>query len=331
VLPAGALLAQPSVDVVHEVAQSIRPLYVRTTKDDLDLPDIDFRVQPVPVEGLHAQLYAALRAQYSGLLPMGRQERARWARMGEVVMYLLEAATNPGLLAAGSSTYDPMEFRHPPLQVPADSTLAELVGDFGAYQTPRKFVELAKLVDANRNQGRKTLVWSNFVRNLQLLERTFAALEPALVHGGVPSEITQPDAPRTREAEVQRFRTDPACWVLLANPAAMAEGISLHTACHDAVYLERTFNAGQYLQSLDRIHRLGLTEDTRVTFLVSEGTIDEAVAQRVEDKARALSAMLDDPAMLVMSLPDEEDVGDPLDPTDAADVAALFAHLRGDG
>jgi SNF2 family DNA or RNA helicase len=224
-----------------------------------------------------------------------------------------------------------MEFRHPPLPVPPDSTLAELVGDFGLYQTPRKFIELAKLVEANRAQGNKTLVWSNFVRNLQLLERHFASLQPALVHGGVPSEVTLPDATRTREAEVHRFRTDPECWVLLANPAAMGEGVSLHTACHDAVYLERTFNAGQYLQSLDRIHRLGLTEDTRVTFLVSEGTIDEAVAARVQDKAVALSAMLDDPAMLTMSLPDEEDIGDPLDPTDDADVAALFAHLRGDG
>ena len=40
--------------------------------------------------------------------------------------------------------------------------------------------------------------------------------------------------------------------------------------------------------------------------------------------------MLDDPDMLTMALPDEDDVGEPLDPTDAADVAALFAHLRGD-
>jgi SNF2 family DNA or RNA helicase len=330
VLPAAALSPRPSIDVAHQIARSIRPLYVRTTKQDLELPEIEFTVQPVPVEGIHAELYAALRSQYAGRLPMGRQERAGWARMGEVVMYLLEAATNPGLLAAGSSDHDPMEFRHPPLPVPADSTLAELVGDFGAYETPRKFVELARLVNGNRECGRKTLVWSNFVRNLQLLERAFAALQPALVHGGVPSEITQPGAPRTREAELHRFRSEPDCWVLLANPAAMAEGVSLHTVCHDAVYLERTFNAGQYLQSLDRIHRLGLTEDTRVTFLVSRGTIDEAVAQRVRDKAEALSAMLNDPAMLIMSLPDEEDVGDPLDPTDAADVAALFAHLRGD-
>ena len=45
--------------------------------------------------------------------------------------------------------------------------------------------------------------------------------------------------------------------VLLANPQAMSEGISLHLECHDAIWLDRTYNAGQYLQGIDRIHRLG--------------------------------------------------------------------------
>jgi len=331
VLPAAALVSRPLGEASRQVAQAIRPLYVRTTKRDLGLPPITFLTQPVPLEELHRQLYSALRSQHAGGLSMGRQEQAQWSRMGEVVMYLLEAASNPGLLAAGSSRFDPLQFRHPPLAVPAGSTLAELIGAYGAYETPRKFVELARILDENQRQKRKTLVWSNFVRNLQLLEGTLSGLSPAIVHGGIPSEVTQPEAPCTREDELKRFREDPDCWVLLANPAAMAEGVSLHTVCHDAVYLERTFNAGQYLQSLDRIHRLGLTVDTRVTFLVSEGTIDEVVARRVHEKASALAEMLRDPDMLSMALPDEDDVGEPLDPTDAGDVAALFAHLRGDG
>lgn len=333
VLPATAFASPPTDDAVRSVAQSIRPLFVRTTKEDLDLPDIDFTVQPVKLNDLHRDIYDALRRQYAGRFAMGRQEQADWSRMGEVVMYLLEAATNPGLLAAGSSQYDPLEFVHPPLAIPVDSTLAELVGAYGAYETPQKFIDLGELLVANSEDDRKTLVWTNFVRNIQLLERDLARLEPAVIHGGIPSDSTQPGAARTREAELGRFRTDPRCRVLLANPAAMAEGISLHTVCHDAIYLDRTFNAGQYLQSLDRIHRLGLDKERdhiRVTFLVSEGTIDETVAERVEMKATRLATMLDDPYMLTMALPDEEDVGEPMDPSDAADVAALFAHLRGE-
>jgi SNF2 family DNA or RNA helicase len=114
--------------------------------------------------------------------------------------------------------------------------------------------------------------------------------------------------------------------VLLANPAAMSEGVSLHHTCHDAIYLERTFNAGQYLQSIDRIHRLGLEPgtETRITFLLSEGTIDEVVDGRIRVKAERLSEMLSDPDLVTMALPDEEMSGSSIEP---ADLDALFAHL----
>jgi SNF2 family DNA or RNA helicase len=152
----------------------------------------------------------------------------------------------------------------------------------------------------------------------------------ALIYGGIPSEFADPNATRTREGELARFRTDPACAVLLANPAAMSEGVSLHQVCHDAIYLDRTFNAGQYLQSIDRIHRLGLApgQETRITFLLTTGTIDEVIDSRIREKAERLGEMLDDPDLSTMALPSDEDYGPALDST--ADMVALFAHLRGD-
>ena len=39
-------------------------------------------------------------------------------------------------------------------------------------------------------------------------------------------------------------------------PGAPFESISLHKACHHSIYLERTFNAGHFIQSKDRIHRV---------------------------------------------------------------------------
>jgi SNF2 family DNA or RNA helicase len=329
VLPAAAYAARPPDDIGHQVAEAIRPVFTRTTKSELDLPEVDLRPLPVPMEPLHAEIYAALRDRYSGRFRLSQRDRLTFAQMGEVVMYLLEAATNPGLLVAGSSDDDAIRFRHPPLPIPADSALAELVAAYAAYENPAKFVALARLVQENADQGRKTLVWSSFVRNLQALEPVLAPHQPALIHGGVPSELTAPAAERTREQELDRFRHDPGCMVLLANPAALAEGISLHDACHDAIYVERTFNAGQYLQSLDRIHRLGLRRDDepRVTFLLSPGTVDDVVDARVREKAERLGHMLDDPDIALMALPDEDDAGTPLGPADPEDLAALFAHL----
>lgn len=331
VLPAGAWVRRPTPDIGSQVGEAIGPLYARTTKTDLDLPDVEMNVVPVELAGLQRDIYTALRSRYAGTLPHDARAQAGFARMGEVVMYLLEAATNPDLLTAGSSTDDPPYFRHPPLEISGDMTLADLLAAYGEYETPAKFVKLLEVLQENREAGRKTVVWSNFVRNLELLHSSLTdPYSPAVVHGGIPSSFNNAQAEPNREGELDRFRNDPECWVLLANPAAVGEGISLHHSCHEAVYLERTFNAGQYLQSLDRIHRLGLQPDdhTRVTFLICQETVDEVVDQRVAEKSERLGQMLRDPDIATMALPDEEDVGPPFNTADVADVEALFGHLR---
>jgi len=252
------------------------------------------------------------------------------AQMGEVTVYLLQAATNPALLIRRLQNQGPAEFRYPSLEIPIGSKLAELIARYPRHEIPRKFQKLAVMVDRNTSLGRKTLVWSNFPDNLLALERLLARFEPALIYGAIPMDDgTLPSDVRTRQAELKRFRSDPNCLVLLANPAATAEGVSLHEVCHDAIYLDRTFNAGQYLQSLDRIHRLGLEPgtETRITFLLAVGTIDEAVDSRVAVKAERLSQMLNDPDLIAMALPDDEDYGEAIE--DVGDLSALFEHLRG--
>lgn len=330
VLPGDVWATRPPDDIGPKVAAAIAPLYVRTTKDDLDLPGVEHNVVPIPLEGVQRAIYEALRNRYSGTLRLDQRARATFSRMGQVLMYLLEAASNPALLTAGSSSSDPLYFQHPPLPISSDHSLADLLASYSAYETPAKFIALFQLLEENKANERKTLVWSNFVRNLELLRGELGVYGPAIVHGGIPSVFNQPGAELTREGELERFRDDDECWVLLANPAAVGEGISLHRHCHEAIYVERTFNAGQYLQSLDRIHRLGLRPEdhTRISFLICEGTVDQVVAERVAEKATRLGEMLDDPAVATLSLPDEEDVGSPFDPGDGADLAALFAHLR---
>ena len=321
-------MRRPDPEAATSIARSIRPLFVRTTKRELNLPPPSHSVVQLPLEGLQAEIYQALCDQYAGRLTVSRRDRSTLSRMGRVLMYLLEASTNPALLPVGSSDHDPLEFRHPPIAIAQGSRLADLLAEYGKYETPRKFVELARIVRGNAAEGRKTLVWTNFVRNLSSLERLFRGLNPAVVHGGVPTAVTAPQSVVNRETEIERFRSDPSCALLLANPAAVGEGISLHDACHDAVYLDRTFNAGQYLQSVDRIHRLGLKpgDETRITFLMTTGTIDEVVDERVRVKAERLGQMLEDDDISLMALPDDEDYGPALETEE--DLEALFAHLR---
>jgi hypothetical protein len=331
-IPPAARTDPPPPNAGHLIARAIAPLYVRTTKNELGLPRPDYKPLLVPMSPIQADIYRALQSQYVGQFDLNRTDRATLARMGRVVMYMLEASTNPALLTAGSDDdLDRIEFRHPPIEAPAGSRLRELIEEYARYETPKKFEQLAVLVKKSAEAGGKVLVWSNFVRNLGVLQRMLALFQPAVIHGGIPSEVSMPLASLTREMELERFRNDPNCLVLLANPAAMSEGVSLHEVCHHAIYLDRTFNAGQYLQSVDRIHRLGLAPGvtTTITFLITEETVDEVVDDRVYRKAARLAEMLDDPEMLTLALPDDDDYGPAIDSVD--DVAALFAHLRGEG
>lgn len=324
-LPQAAFAQDPPATAMTQVNRVIRPLYVRTTKSELNLPPVRIVRDPVPLGALQQQIYDALLSRYAGMFDLDRRDAAMFAQMGEVTMYLLQAASSPRLLASAG---DPARaYRYPPLAIPPGSRLARLVDTYADHEVPAKIERACRLVHANAAMDRKTLVWSNFPDNLLDLEQQLAALQPALVYGAVVSDEAAAPGVRTRERELERFRDDESCRALLANPAALAEGVSLHHACHDAIYIDRTFNAGQYLQSLDRIHRLGLRDDTetRVTVLLSRGTIDERVDRRVHDKTRRLARMLDDRALVQMALPDEEEAGFAVD--EDADLVEILEHL----
>ncbi|MGD9735917.1 MAG: SNF2-related protein [Solirubrobacterales bacterium] len=326
ILPAAARAKDPAPHVMSELSQRLGNFFVRTKKDELGLDDPILRVEECKMKPVQAEIYEMLKTRMRRAVKAAPHERAELGRLGEVVMYLLEAAVNPALLAPaiGGSTSAPS---WPPVPVPDGSTLAQKIRQYNELEVPIKFEKLATQVAANADAGRKTLIWTNFVGNFDALQQLLAPYQPAMIHGAVPQSADHASDVITRDDELSRFRGDPTCAVLVANPAAMSEGVSLHETCHDAIYVDRTFNAGQYLQSLDRIHRLGLESgtETRITFLVASGTIDQSVSGRVATKAERLAELLSDSALTTMALPDEESgFGEWIEPDDST---ALFAHL----
>jgi SNF2 family DNA or RNA helicase len=299
---------------LRQASARLQPLFVRTTKKQLALPPVDIVVRRIELPPLHRELYNALVGQASARF---RSQEDDVESLGKVLLYLLMAATTPALLAVGSSPHEPLPYRVPPLLPPPNSSLKDLMRDLPQYELSPKFQEVVKIVASNAEQGRKTLVWSTFVRNLKSLESLLSRFRPALIHGGTED----------RDKELSRFRNDPSCFVLLSNAATLGEGVSLHQDCHDAVYVDRDFSAGRFLQSVDRIHRLGLPKDTetRVTVLSANQTIDELVEQRLKMKLDFMGGVLDDPAVLALSDLDEEPsaaIG-----MDHGDLASLIGYL----
>ena len=299
---------------LKQASLALQPLFTRTTKAELNLPAVRARARVLELPPLHREIYSALRGQM-------RDDAARsdgdLEALGRIIMYMLMAATSPGLLAKGASKYDPLQYRVPALKPPPGSPLGKLLEELPQYELSPKYSETVKIVAANAEAGRKTLVWSTFIRTLHTLENMLQPYKPAMVRGGTLD----------REDQLKRFREDPDCYVLLSNPATLGEGISLHQVCHDAVYVDRDFAAGRYLQSLDRIHRLGLPAETvtNITVLISSETIDELVDQRLEDKLAFLGRILDDPAVVELGDLEEEAALSPS--MTASDISALLGHL----
>ncbi|GAA3623530.1 DEAD/DEAH box helicase [Kineosporia mesophila] len=290
----------------------LRPLFTRTTKTELGLPPVTTKIRYVDLPDLHREIYEALKGN-----PGARA--GDLDALGKAMLRMLMAATSPALLAEGTTRYEPLAYQVPPLEASPHDSLNTLLKNLPQHELSPKYTEAVKIVAENVADKRKTIVWSTFVRSIMTLERLLEPFSPAVVHGGS----------KDRDDQIRRFREDPQCFVLISNPATLGEGISLHHDCHDAVYVDRDFMAGRFLQSLDRIHRLGLAPntETRVTVLAARNTVDEIVAHRLEEKLEFMGGILDDPA--VRQLGDlQEDETLSAGGMDTADIYALLAHLR---
>jgi hypothetical protein len=182
--------------------------------------------------------------------------------------------------------------------------------------------------------GEKVVIWTIFTDTIRSLASALADLNPVILHGGVPSGAdTDPD---TREGRVRRFHIDPTCNAIIANPAAAGEGINLHTVCHNAIYADRSYVSTHYLQSIDRIHRLGLAPGQKTSVFVYRskapaeiGSIDLSVSRRLTEKIRNMQQLLNDPDLHKIAM-DEEEADDPIDyditPDDLID---LIQELEG--
>lgn len=297
-------------------------LYVRTTKEELGLAKPIRHFIHVPMAQGQMALYAIVRDEALRQFSALRKDRnIDLIGAKKSVMRLLQLSVNP-VLALRAITQE---------AVGLDSGIVEQVLAEGASTKMRAVADMAR--DFAR-EGRKTVIWTIFTDTIYEMERLLADMNPVSLFGLVPSG--EPTDPATREGRIRRFHEDPECMVMIANPAAAGEGISLHKICHDAIYLDRSYVTTHFLQSIDRIHRLGLNPAVETNVHIFQtmaprglGCIDHSVSRRLAQKLRALQILLDDPDLHQVAL-DEENAADPIDyDIDPQDVIDLIEQLEG--
>ena len=93
------------------------------------------------------------------------------------------------------------------------------------------------------------------------------------------------------EAE-DRFQTDPKVKIIILQIDAGGEGLTL-TASDSVGIIEIPDTPGQLIQFCDRAHRKGQTRQVTVYFPFANGTIENIVADRLEESFKAISMILD--------------------------------------
>mgnify|MGYP001391321393 CR=1 FL=1 len=114
--------------------------------------------------------------------------------------------------------------------------------------------------------------------------------------GETPTERTGIEVEETREKIRNEFvNPKSGLDILIANPAACSESISLHKTCHNAIYYDLSYNCAQYLQSLDRIHRVGGSEkqEAYYYYLQYEDTIEPDILKNLKRKAKKMYEIID--------------------------------------
>jgi superfamily II DNA or RNA helicase len=305
-------------------SDSLMSAYCRVTKDELGLPPLLNLKEHVPLSPAHDQVYEALVNAAARAVLRDPSLRSDFSRAGRIVMLLLQAATDPTAVLGFGGELAMLADR-------ADLDLERIVSELPANFVPTKFVRVAQYVADKAAAGSKCVVWASFRHHVRRLERLLAPYHPAVVSG----DVARPN----RQAEIDRFRHDPECQVLVATPQTLSEGLSLHYTTTHQIHLDRTFNAGMLLQSIDRTHRLGLPQDAEctVTYLMAirrdgSDTIDDVADRRLDAKVLDMARKLNDRQVATLAFPDGDDwLSDTdllLGPGQDGDLAALFHHLR---
>ncbi len=304
---------------VQELVENISPYFIRIKKSDLNLPPATNNPPiMVPMGSAQQEIYDFIDKSYEEYFRDMENEadgplkdmisKARLIR-------LMQAATNPALLHKPIGQF--YEDREVVNDVFIDDTqILSKIMSYKSNEIPSKFIEVGRLAKDIVARGGKAVVWASFIENIKGLQAYLSSIgiESKLLFGEIPVETeNQEEGLETRESIIREFHKEGTFPIVIANPFAVAESISLHKVCHNAIYLERSYNASHFLQSKDRIHRVGLEPGTETNYyyLLSENSIDSVIHDALDAKEQRMLKLIESEEipLINMNMDYEKDEG----------------------
>ena len=302
---------------VDKLIKGVSPYFIRIRKSNLDIPNpLNHPPTWVKMGDVQREIYEYIESSY---MPYFMRQEAN-QNMGNLfakarLIRLMQVSTNPALLQRPIDEF----FIEQGISNETFIDDSEILGQILNYknlETPKKFLVAGELINEIIQQGEKVIVWATFVQNISDFQDYLSSIgiESKILYGATPIEQNEPDENiETRESIIREFHKDDSSFkVIIANPFAVGESISLHKACKNAIYLERTFDAAHFIQSKDRIHRFGLKPDDRINYyyVLSDNATDRTIHERLEYKERRMMEIIENEPIPLFSILESEDTND---------------------
>jgi len=294
------ILKNPDQNKVNSINKRIQPFFCRTNKNQLSVPlpnpdSIDF----FSASNAENELFNILMKKY---------------RKNKLALFLriLQLETNPKLLL---QSLDLVEFSH---ILDIDVKNEEKI-DFVDYSEnvkkliesinlTTKFAKCLQLIEQLVKEGKTVIIWCIFKDSIRNLAKALRVrdITAKCIYGEVELEERQQLLTAFKNNEYD---------VLITNPHTLAESVSLHSVCHDAVYFEYSYNLVHLLQSKDRIHRLGLPQNQYTQYFYlqenyqmngEEFSLAKKVYDRLLEKEQIMLNAIDKDVLETMPTSDEE-------------------------
>ena len=293
------MLRNPGTADVAAINDKLQPFFCRTTKDQLGVPKANIDMLCVadakPEEN---QLLRILQMKY-------RKNKLA------LLVRILQMESNPKLLLQSLDLADFAYLLDDSVET-AEIDYADYSDEvkalIDACSRTTKFERCVELASSLARQKKPVIIWCMFVNSIQNLAEALEemGIRTRCIYGEVPLEERQQILSDFRSGKIQ---------VLLTNPHTLAESVSLHSVCHDAIYFEYSYNLVHLLQSKDRIHRLGLPDDQytqyyyhQLSYQTEDGSwsLGEAVYNRLKEKEQIMLDAIDNHVLEAMPTSDED-------------------------
>ena len=140
-----------------------------------------------------------------------------------------------------------------------------------------KIEEVMSRIESLQAEGHKVLIFSSFVKLLQVVERRLQQLE-------IPYAMLIGET-HHREEEIRRFQEDPkvGCFII----SLKAGGVGLNLTAADYVFiLDPWWNPAAELQAISRAYRIGQDKTVMVYRFITVETIEEKIQNLQSEKSK---------------------------------------------